>query len=371
MKIIVFSDIQFNPWPEFSKTLSNGLNSRFQDQLNVLEEVFEHAISLSKHDEVILVHTGDLFESMTEKIDKSTFLTVFELFRSFSSKGILTFLLVGNHDWLDRTETIHILKPFQEIDHTVVIDEPFHYKYTEDVGLVFVPFTRQGFKEKLDSLVTGFKMDRMYAFTHQGVNGAMVGPRDIPLKDEYNPSDFRLDVFSLVFNGHYHKPQSFANGLYVVGSPLQKDFGERNDAKGFWILDTKETPTTPVFVKTHGPRFYKIEITKEGDITLPDSFCPTDFLWVVYSGVGEDRIKEVFDPSEINLSNVRFECVKKNEARTRTDISISMTVKEQISTYLNWLWKHGEYLEYREMDLDKEKLLKLALDKYYASQESI
>jgi len=143
VKIIVFSDIQFNPWPEFSKVLSTGLNSRFQDQLNVLEEVFNHAIVLSRSDDVILVHTGDLFESMTEKIDKSTFLTVFAKFRKFSEMGILTFLVVGNHDWLDKTETSHILEPFDALENVVVIDSPLTLR-PFDVGVAFVPYTRQG-----------------------------------------------------------------------------------------------------------------------------------------------------------------------------------------------------------------------------------
>ena len=45
-----------------------------------------------------------LFESLTENIDKATFPSVYDEFVEFSKNGIVVVLLVGNHDWLDRTK---------------------------------------------------------------------------------------------------------------------------------------------------------------------------------------------------------------------------------------------------------------------------
>ena len=64
MKFLVESDHQFNDWREFSEVLPNGLNSRFADQLHILDEI-------STRDFDVMIHTGDLFETLSEKINKS------------------------------------------------------------------------------------------------------------------------------------------------------------------------------------------------------------------------------------------------------------------------------------------------------------
>ncbi|OGM08145.1 hypothetical protein A2Z67_03865, partial [Candidatus Woesebacteria bacterium RBG_13_36_22] len=353
MKLVICSDLQFNNWQEFSKILPNGKNSRFQDQLNVLDEIFEVSIALSKDDDVILVHTGDLFESMTEKIDKAVFLDVFNKFSEFSKEGVATILLLGNHDFIDKTETRNIIEPFKEIKTLLVVDKPM-VQVVNGVGLNFVPYTRQDFISKVGSLANT-SLKPTYLFTHQGINGALTGPRDIPMKEDYNPKDFRPDVFDIVFNGHFHKPQNFGN-LQIVGSGLQKDFGERNDEKGYWILDTGKDPKHPIYVKTNGPRFYKIEISKEEEIYLPKTFRPCDFLWVVSQGIGSDRVAEILGKNkDTNLTNIRIEVVSERVVKTRTEISISMPAKEQIKKYVDYC---------DTGDLDKDKLLELAMNKY-------
>lgn len=361
MKIFIYSDIQFNPWAEFSTVLPDGRNSRLQDQINVQREIFEKAIECSTTDDVILVHNGDLFESLTEKIDKLTFLSVFEEFEDFSRVGIPVILLLGNHDWIDKTEMNHIVKPLRSLSNVLIVDKPM-VEFIENSALCFIPYTKRDFLAKIKDVKSQSKdRNQRYLFTHQGINGAKVGPRDIPLKDEFDPRDFELDYFTLVFNGHYHKPQTFPGGLYVIGSSVQRDFGERNDEKGYWVLDTKEKPKNPTFFKiSNAPKFFKIEVEKEKDLHLPDGFTSRDFLWVVSAGVGKEKIDKVLGEFEnFNPKNVRVEVVKKAERKVRTSISVSDSVELQIK----------KYLDYCETDLDKGRLLTMSVDKYKKSIE--
>ena len=127
----------------------------------------------------MLVHTGDLFESLTEKIDKATFLSVYDEFVEFSKNGIVVVLLVGNHDWLDRTEETNIIAPFSQIPNVIVVDE-MRIEVVENIGFCFIPFTRQGFKERMSQAVKSLAGTGMlkYLFTHQGVSGiTVVGQR--------------------------------------------------------------------------------------------------------------------------------------------------------------------------------------------------
>ncbi|NHJ48642.1 MAG: hypothetical protein FK733_12730, partial [Asgard group archaeon] len=58
---------------------------------------------------------------------------------------------------------------------------------------------------------------------------------DISLKD-------LKGKYNLVLLGHYHKPQEIIDkdiALYYVGSPIQLDWGEKNDEKRFLVVDTE------------------------------------------------------------------------------------------------------------------------------------
>jgi DNA repair exonuclease SbcCD nuclease subunit len=348
MKILIYSDIQFNPWREFSEILPNGRNSRFQDQLNVQQEIFEYAIS---SDVELVIHTGDLFETLSERIDKQVFLTVFDYFVQFSKAGVATILLVGNHDKIRKGETDYtILSPFREIDNVLVIDSPVT-QVVDDTSLVFIPHTREKFGLEVKNQIKAVKTKHKYLFSHQGVTGAIVGPRDEILKDEYTINDFGVSFFEYVFNGHYHKPQTLGGGKFRgVGSPIQRDFGERADRKGFIILDTDEGKIEYIETKTP-PRFFKVF----GEEIPKDYRQGKDFLWLV-SKENTDVLRTTY--SELGM-RVRIDAAEKEiETRTRSDLSISLPVEEQLA----------KYIEYTKSELDAKKLLEYGINKYKRAQ---
>lgn len=370
MRIVCYSDIQYNNWEEFSKTLPNGLNSRFQDQLNVQDEIFEFAkAQKATGDDVLLIHTGDLFESLTEKISKQVFLNVFDKFATFSKEGIPIILLVGNHDWLDKTETSHIIEPFREIENVLIVDKSM-VQYVDNVALGFIPYTSKDFRERVKDVrneitESSHWPEFKYLFTHQGVNGAKVGPRDIILKSEYSHYDFCIDFFNVVFNGHYHKMQVYEAGFVIVGSSIQKDFGERGDPKGFWLLDTKADPQRPKYYKTSSPKFFKVQINDIKDLEYIHSnamfVSERDFLWVLSSGPKEDEIREVLKTP--NQDHIRIDIEQRKEQRTRTDISLNMAVEDQIRRAIEFM------LHQSGKELDADKLVSIAMELYRRSQD--
>jgi DNA repair exonuclease SbcCD nuclease subunit len=353
MRIIIESDAQFNPWKEFSKILPNGRNSRLEDQLNAQSEIFKYSVDVGAN---ILVHNGDLFDALTEKIDKTTFLAVYNLFVDFSEKGVIVVLNVGNHDWITRAEENHIIEPFREIKNVLVVDKP-HIEIIDDVCLSFVPSTRTDFQKKVQEVLytkVGFKK---YLFTHQDVTGAKSGPRDMPLKFKYAADDFCPNYFDLVFNGHFHKPQWLKSNFIIIGSPIQKDFGERADAKGFWFLDTDEAPKNPKFIETNAPRFFKIEISKEEFAEkglanrLPKEYVKErDFLWILTDST---RISE----SPLISDKVRLDLQEEDEFKLRCNININMAIEDQITSYVRM----------KENKLDIARLIQMGIDKWKRS----
>ena len=336
MNFLIWSDHQYNDWREFSEILPNGLNSRFADQLNVMDEI-------SSRNADIMIHNGDLFETLSEKINKTVFLAVYDKIARIARKAVVI-LIVGNHDWVDRTETSHLLEPFKEIDNVLVVDKPCLQRY-EDIDLVFIPYTRYNFASKLEEVLPLLSGRKRFLFTHQGVSGAKVGPRDIMLREEFSLDAFHPECFDYVFNGHYHKHQEMLSNFVIVGSPLQRDFGERNDKKGYLLFDTETLNL--VHIETQAPKFFKIEIEEGKELVVPQEYRKDiDFLWVIgQKDLDKDALVSAY-------KHIRVDKKDTIETITRTDIAIAMSKKQQLE----------RFIIFSKPKLDREKLLKIGLD---------
>jgi len=354
MKCLIWSDNQFHNWREFSRILPNGRNSRFQDQLNALAEVFEAGKQCD-----LMIHDGDLFESRADTIDKQVFLTVYNEFRVFSKFDIPIILNVGNHDWLDRTETSHILQPFKEIPNVVVIDTPKR-EVISDCVFAFLPYTRQNFSDKVNSLILTPGVDYLgklnlssYLFTHQGVSGAKTGPRDINIRDEYHVTDFQFKSFRAVFNGHYHKPQKVTPNFYIIGSTIQKDFGERGERKGYRILDTATQVVDFVEINS-SPKFFKFDLNTGVEGIEIGDVREQDFVWLhSLSPIDEKKYREAFKTLNVRIT---VESQRK-EVKPRSELNVGMDIKTQFNLYI----------QVQRTKLNLEKLLDKGLDVYSRS----
>ena len=336
MKITIFSDIQFNNWQEFSKILPNGRNSRFQDQLSVLDEIFNYTVESGSD---ILIHNGDLFETLKDEINKALYLTVFDKFVEFSKNKKIVILLVGNHDQMGRFGENNVLKPFKEIDNVLVMDTST-VENLGDVDLAFIPYTIGNFNSEVYHILDQLSGKQSYLFTHQGISGAKVGPRDEPLKSEYGLKDFFQTHWLYIFNGHYHKRQIIGDKLQIIGSPLQRDFGERNDEKGFLTLDTDTNRLDYITIQA-APWFFKVEGKK---FQVPKGFRDDiDFLWYV----GDEEPGSV----PATIQNLRVDVVKEDGYKTRSEINISFPIEEQMR----------KWIEFVKTELDVSKLLEIGV----------
>ena len=104
---------------------------------------------------------------------------------------------------------------------------------TDNDRVLFVPYgpsmTENILKRKSKILVSHFGLN-------EGVlNSGISIVSDISIND-------LVGKYELVLLGHYHKPQEIIRDdikLYYVGSPIQLDWGEKNDEKRFLVVDTE------------------------------------------------------------------------------------------------------------------------------------
>lgn len=83
--------------------------------------------------------------------------------------------------------------------------------------------------------------------SHLTIPGAMLGSESRELargRDDLLPIDEIAKLSPrLIVNGHYHRPQvvpSAAGDIVIPGSPVRMTFAERNDPKGYLLIDLPE-----------------------------------------------------------------------------------------------------------------------------------
>lgn len=150
-----------------------------------------------------------------------------ELMRFFSNEWrVHMYMIPGNHDYFDASETEHGLTPFEYASTFIhVLDKP-----TVIGTQLWMPWRRDiaSLKATIDAHahcsvifghfdIIGFKLNASRVST-EGLSASMF-PEGIP-----------------VYTGHYHTPQVHGNIRYL-GSPYQLSLSEAEDQKSLLVLD--------------------------------------------------------------------------------------------------------------------------------------
>ncbi len=278
MKIAAFSDIHFHPFPAFAKIGPDGINSRLTHTFNRARDIVRIA---QEQGCKLILFGGDLFH--TKKIDNET-IDLAE--RAFADCSIPIIGVPGNHDmatfgpgarhaaralskkiqWLDSPDGVGrtVLYKTPDGDRISIHGIPYiHDRATLNVELSFVP-------EHIDILLM-----------HCGFAGGIMGSDYIA--DLGDCIDYMAvkGKAKLVVSGHFHQPQLIkfnANGdwennrptghdqystyedghaILVPGSPEQHTWGDKDSARGFWIVDTDKRTAT--FHRLNSPEFVEIQ----------------------------------------------------------------------------------------------------------------
>lgn len=215
MKIGIFGDLHV--YKHASKKI-------FEDTaINFLQEFLSYC-KRNKIKKVIFL--GDWFHIKT-KLYVPSFIRSIDVLKEFKKNNIDITFLIGNHDMPYMTSTdfsiVHAFEPYGKVvplyDWEDVDNYRFHYlSYTHELP----NFERNGKKDIL--------------FGHLDVQN-FVMENGFTCKDGFTAKDFLS--FERVFSGHFHKHQIRENIIYV-GSPYQTRYSERNESKGFVVLDSDD-----------------------------------------------------------------------------------------------------------------------------------
>jgi len=222
-----------------------------------------------------IIIMGDIFDK-SSNIKNEAFVPLFMKFYDMKNDGITFTFILGNHD-IYSVNNDSIVETFKPLGR--VIKEAEYLEGHQDFS--YLPYTK-----KEEDIVS----QDGYLFTHIPI-------ADFSFDNSYHATEkhaFKKDLFkdyTLVFTGHFHRHQSKDNIVYV-GSPIQLNFGEMNQKKGFVVFN--DTTGGWKFEEyTKAPKFIKI------DINDFQTFDPTN----KFVGVKIDKKIENF----VKLRKILFE----------------------------------------------------------------
>lgn len=310
-KILFHADLHFNLYREFSE----GETGRLERIIEVERAIITYALNYGIKD---LVFLGDWFHNRSQ-LNVLVLQKTLELLYQNLANDLRFYFLVGNHDQYDSSGQIHSLYPLKVIGK--VADMPCYIKVGDKL-IGFIPYQvdREQFLQDVNRLLMGQKVDILCL--HQGVKEAQL-LNGIAMGDESFISINELPDYLPIVSGHIHKPQVIDNLLYV-GAPLQHNFGDAGDRRGWYVLD--DDGEFEFIENNFSSRFYKLEM-REGKLDIPGTV--DDYYWITTDGDVEEVKKQLSE-----YKNLRIDTFPKTVMNTSRVIEKDKTFDQMIDEYV-------------------------------------
>lgn len=241
------ADLQFAEYARLSTLHPSGLTTRLLD----LIQCWRWIVGTCREEgcEGIFV-LGDVFNSRTE-IPLGVLDIVCREFHD-ASKDLKIIVLVGNHDSLLRSPERNSLQVFR--GYAQVVEEPHTFQ-----SFLLMPWMEdaQAYRKAIDTMSKKWKPD--YLLSHVMLQEAGYPGKGIPLSYLY-PKRFKQ-----VFLGDVHESKVIAKNVRYVGSPLQIDYRDAGQFRGFYTLDSG-TGGWKFHPNTKSPRFHILSSADVSDV---------------------------------------------------------------------------------------------------------
>lgn len=263
-----------------------------------------------------LVIGGDLLHDKS-KIYSVAQNILLDFFKHY--KDTLDFVVIdGNHDLSGKgAEVVSALKP--------LASEP-NVKWITNVAeqfedILFVP-------NSVNMISEIKKGSAKYLVSHLGLNEATLSS-GISVVADLKFKNLR-GRYNHVLLGHYHKPQEFGDSetmVYYVGSPVQLDWGEKNEDKRFLVVD--RINDTIESIETVGyKKYFQFDLTPENKTEVIDQ------ARLLQSEGHHVNIKKVEDVEDEEIA-LEFHVIDRTEKDiTNRGITTSMSKGEIVDKFL-------------------------------------
>jgi len=184
------------------------------EEIDILLMEIDRICSEEKYDNIVL--GGDIMHYherlFTQCLNKSLH------FLNKLSKIAYTYVLVGNHDYVNNSEFLtenHWMNSLKTVENLKIVDKVLEFE-----EFILCPYVYPGrFIEALETVTKNWT-DKKLIFAHQEFKGCKMGAIVSTEGDEWK------EEYPYVISGHIHDNQKVGNNIYYPGSPLQHSFGD-------------------------------------------------------------------------------------------------------------------------------------------------
>lgn len=273
LRVLCSSDHHMTNSLPYARPSESGRTDRLDDQLAMWEQMKAYAAAKAV-DGIFLL--GDLFDKA--RPDPVTLVETIKAVVGLSSVARV-YVLPGNHD----AHTIRGGRFNVELFGTYERVKYLETGVPVDLqGVMFWPLEYM----PVDASIVQLKelRDRASAITtHKHVllfHNSVVGCEHLSwVCDDGIHSDEMCLGWDWVIGGHFHTHQSFGpklNGMYC-GAPMQHNFGDSGEERGFWDLTWRGNERKDKLVVVRAPRFWTADVG-----VVPSEAKPGDYIrWIV------------------------------------------------------------------------------------------
>lgn len=331
-----FADLHFGIETYGKVDPETGLNSRLVDFRNSLNLAIEKAVAAGTH---LAVFAGDAYKtrdpSQTHQREFASCI------RKLTDAGIPVVMVTGNHDLPNAKSRANSIEIFRTVgvDNVYVLNKPEVLRLETPVGPVQVaamPYLIrstvlsreecrnksiqeatdlmvQKYSDYIDYLAGKLEADiPSILLGHFWIKNATVSSQGGYLnvaEPEVLVSTAANPAFDYVAMGHIHKFQDLNKRAHppvvYCGSMERIDFSERNEEKGFVLLDIEKGKTEYQFVPLPARRFVEMEI--DADVEDPTA--------KILSAIATYDVNDAVVKVLYHISQERLPLVRENEIR--------------------------------------------------------
>ena len=310
---------------EFAYINNNGINSRLQYCLDIIDQIKIYAI---ENNIKYVCFAGDLFHTRPA-VDTLTHNLTLKKIIELSNEIDRLIILPGNHDSYTKNTAYNSLKILESMENIELLDThkwcTLSKNISDSLNNDYIQILSLEHTELVDGILEKVK-DRYYLnilLSHNDIVGSQTPAGYI--FEEGLDSKTLSDNFDFVFNGHIHKYQQFHHNVFNIGSLLHQDWGDKWQDKGFLVLDIETKKID--FIKTKYPEFREID---ENDVDKYSGDCYNYYKINFNKALKESDIKNIKEQFKFCVINYKLQ----NENKKRTNIDLDMSWDKILKTYV-------------------------------------
>lgn len=330
MKAMIFSDLHAHNYQEFA-AITEDVNTRFLDCMDFMDRLTARAAEF-KPDAILF--GGDVYH-LKNNVDSRVIKMTIEAFAELA-KVAPVYMCAGNHDykgWNQDPALIEILSGF--------VFNIVHGEHCEigNTGWAVDIFDFRRDIEEVKSLARLVqKRKKTIALFHQDIEGAFYPGNNVAAEVGLNAAELGKK-FDFSFVGHNHNAHVYGHNVISIGAPLQHNFGDTNEKRGHWELDT-DAQQLDFIENTESPQFITLRISSDAQWVPGRQF--KDFYRINVEGPDIPEVVSVLKWKRILMESG-------SAKKERAGIKLSDTTEDVIA----------KYVKAKNSDLDEEILINL------------